>query len=126
MALGGNDFNLRCSFDECHSFKVTAPSGGYVAGQLLLVGNTVGVVVEDADEGDEVAVVYKAEKIVVPCVAATSGSFDVGDKVYYDVADAEVNQSAGGNYLCGIVTEAPAVGDETVEIELDGTLCITS
>jgi predicted RecA/RadA family phage recombinase len=126
MALGGTNFKLRSNLERAWTFVVTAPSAGYTAGQLLLVGDTVGVVVKDADEGDEVAVVFKAEKILVPCVAATSGSFDVGDKVYYDVADAEVNQSAGGNYLCGVVVEVPTVGDEEVLIALDGTLNIVA
>ena len=122
--LAGNALKLRCSLEDCHSTIVTAPSGGYTAGQLLAVGDQylTGVIVKDADEGEDVTLIYKARRIVVPCVAVTSGSFDVGNRVFYDVADAEVNESASGNHLCGVVMEAPAVGAEEVEIELDGTM----
>lgn len=126
MALGGSNFKLRSSTnnDPYASLKFTAGSD-YTSGQLLKVGDTVGVVVQDVASGAEGVLCYRAAKIVVACVAATTGMFAIGTKVYYDVADAEVNQSSSGNYLCGIVTTAAAVGDETVEIDLNGCLGIS-
>ncbi|MFA5160311.1 MAG: DUF2190 family protein [Candidatus Omnitrophota bacterium] len=122
--LGGNALKLRCPLEVCHNTVVTAPSGGYTAGQLLAVGDQylTGVVYKDAAEGEDAVLIYKARRVVVPCVVVTSGSFDVGNRVFYDVADAEVNESASGNHLCGVVMVAPAVGAEEVEIELDGTM----
>lgn len=122
--LAGTALKLRCSLEECHSVRVTAPSAGYTAGDMVAIGDQymVGVVCKDAAAGEEVAVIYKAPKIVVPCAIVTSGAYDLGNRVFFDVADAEVNESASGNHLCGAVTEVPAVGAETVEIELDGTM----
>lgn len=117
-------FKLRSNIFS--SLKVTTPSGGYTAGDMVKINNTVGVIVETTDAGDDAVLVYKAEKIIVPCVAVTSGSFQKGAKVYFDAADAEVNESSSGNTLCGIVTEDGVVGAETVEIELDGTLGIVA
>ena len=130
MALGGTNFKLRSSThnDPFASFEITAATD-YDAGQILLYNDTVCVVVEDTDSGSQVVFVYWAAKIVVPCVEITSGNladFAEGSKVYFDAADEEVNASSSGNTLCGIVTTAPSVGDETVEIHLDGMLGIVA
>ena len=128
MALGGTDFKMRSRAETIHSF-LTAPAAAITAGQMAVINDVVGVypvALLTADIGDDVAFIYKAEKIIVPCAIATSGSYTEGSKVYYDVADAEVNESASGNYLCGIVLEQPTVGDEEVLIELDGMLSIVS
>ena len=130
MALGGTNFKLRSSThnDPYASFDITAATA-YTAGQMLLYNDTVCVAVEAKASGYDLALVYWAAKIVVPCVEITSGNlsdFAVGSKVYFDAADAEVNVSSAGNTLCGIVTTAPAVGDEEVEIHLDGMLGIVA
>jgi len=127
MALGGSDFKLRCSTSEdpYASFQFTA-AADRTSGDLLALNDTVGVVVEDTDSGDDGVLVYQAAKIVVPCAIVTSGSYTVGSKVYYDVGDSEVNEVAAGNTLCGIVVEAPAVGAEEVLIHLMGCLGIVA
>ena len=63
---------------------------------------------------------------MVPCAIVTSGAYTVGSKVYYDSGDSEVNESSGGNTLCGIVVLAPAVGAEEVLIHLMGCLGIVA
>ena len=130
MALGGTNFKLRCSTnnDPYASFEITAATT-YTAGQMLLYNDTVCVVVGTKASGYQVVFVYWAAKIIVPCAIVTSGNladYAEGSKVYFDAADAEVNTSAGGNTLCGIVTTAPAVGDEEVEIHLNGMLGIVA
>lgn len=117
-------FKLRSPIYQ--EIEVTAPSAGYTAGDLVLIGDQVVIIAETVDSGEEVTAVTKCEKAVVPCVAVTSGAFTQGSKVYYDVADAEVNESSSGNYLCGTVNVQPAVGAEAVEINFDGTLCIVA
>lgn len=128
--LGGTNFKLRSSThnDPYASFEITAAEA-YTAGDMILYNDTVCVVVNTVAIGAQAVLVYWAAKIVVPCVAITTGNladFAEGSKVYFDAADEEVNASAGGNTLCGIVTTAPSVGDETVEIHLDGMLGIVA
>lgn len=83
--------------------------------------NVVGVWVNDYVTGDTGVLITFAPDIIVPCaVVTTSVDYDEGEPVYYDVADAEVNQTTSGNYLCGHTLVTPAIGDEEVEIELDG------
>lgn len=130
MALGGTNFKLRSSThdDPYAVFEFTAATT-YTAGQMVKINDTVGVIVNTVTSGYQAVFVYWAAKILVPCAVVTSGNladYAEGCKVYFDEADAEVNTSASGNTLCGIVVEQPSVGDETVLIHLIGTLGITS
>lgn len=120
------DARLRCALSETKSITVTAASPGVTAGTMAKVEDVVGVYLEDADTGDEVAFCYYAPKIVVTSVAAGTGKFKAGSKVYFDATDKEINESSTGNTLCGVVLETPALAAETVLIALDGTLGIVA
>jgi len=120
------DARLRCALSETKSITVTAASPGVTAGTMAKVEDVVGVYLEDADTGDEVAFCYYAPKIVVTSVAVGPGKFTAGSKVYFDAADKEINESSTGNTLCGVVLETPALAAETVLIALDGTLGIVA
>jgi len=106
----------------------TAPSGGYTAGQMVKLEDTYGVIVSDADSGDLVAVAYKIERIELPCNAASTGEFALGEKVYIDTVNQIIVDSAAqsGLDVIGVVTKAPAAGATWVEIEFDGTLHIVA
>ena len=130
MSLGGTNFKLRSStsLDPFATLEFTAGTD-YTAGDMIKKEDTVGVIVNDVDSTYQAVLCYLAAKIVVPCAIVTSGNladYAEGCKVYFDAADEEVNTSSSGNTLCGIVTTQPAVGDEEVEIHLDGTLGIVS
>lgn len=130
MALGGTNFNMLSSthLDPYASIEVTAATG-YTAGQMLKYNDIVAVVPMTVTSGHQVVLIYRATKIVVPCAIVTSGNlsaYDEGCKVYFSAAGAEVTTVAGGNTLCGTVNVQPAVGDETVEIDLDGRLGIVA
>ena len=120
------DARLRCALSETKSITVTAASPGVTAGTMAKVEDVVGVYLEDADTGDEVALCYYAPKIVVTSVAAGTGKFKAGSKVYFDATNAEINESSTGNTLCGVVLETPALAAKTVLIALDGTLGIVA
>ncbi len=130
MPLAETNFHLLSSThnDPYASFEIAAATG-YTAGQMLLYNDTVCVVVETKVSGKQVVFVYWASKILVPCAIVTSGNlanYAEGSKVYFIAADAEVTTVVGTNALCGIVVEAPVVGDETVLIHLDGMLEIVA
>jgi len=120
------DARLRCALSETKSITVTAASPGVTAGTMAKVEDVVGVYLEDADTGDDVAFCYYAPKIVVTSVAVGTGKFTAGSKVYFDETDKEINESSTGNTLCGVVLETPALAAETVLIALDGTLGIVA
>ena len=116
-------FRLRSSTNEDpYAAMVFITAANFTAGDITVKGSLVGVVKETSTSGDENVLVYEAAKIIVPCVAVTSGAFLVGAPVYFDAADKEVNESSSGNKLCGFVLEQPAVGAEEVLIHLVGYL----
>ena len=132
MTLAGTNFKLRCSTnnDPYASFEYTA-AASVVAGAMGLCNDTVYVVAGSVATDAQIVKVYLAAKIVVPCIEVTSGNlaaYDAGCKIYFDVVNLCVTTTANGgaNPLCGIVLVQPAVGDEEVEIHLDGMLGITS
>ena len=121
MTETGLKLRTGCPNGDWRSFLVVAPSGGVTRGQMDLIHDTVGVYAQDAAAGADVAFIYHAEKIVVPkSITTGAGEFDAGDKVYFDHADANVNNDSGSNYMCGICVKAPALADTEVMIDLDG------
>ena len=130
--LGGTEYHLRCSTnnDPWASLEFTA-CADYTAGDLLLLEDTVGVIINTAATDDTAVLNYQAAKIIVPCVEVTSGNLaqmSVGCKVYADITNNEVTSDAdgGANHPCGIVLVTPSVGDETIEIHLMGALGIVA
>ncbi len=117
---------LRCALSECRGMIVAAPSPGVDAGDFGMIEDTVGVYFKNADTGDNVFFITEARAVVVTSVAAGTGKFTQGSKVYYDSGDGEINESSTGNTLCGVVLETPVLGSEEVLIMLDGTLGIVA
>jgi len=125
--LLASGMQLLTALEDCFALQITAPSGGYTAGDMLKTSDTVGVIYDDALIGETAVLIYKAPKIQVPCAASASGSaYAVGEKVYFDAGNARVTEASTGNTLCGIVLEAAGVGVTTVVIELNGTLGIVA
>jgi len=130
MALGGTNFHLRSStsLDPYASVQFTAEEA-FTAGQMTKHNDVVGVIVEATAIGYQAVLVYRATRILVPCVVVTTGNdqdFAINKKVYFDANNAEVTTESSGNTLCGTVHVAPSDGDETILIDLDGRLGIVS
>ena len=104
------------------SMKVIAPSGGYTAGDMVKVQDTVGVIVKTVLITKEAALIYECEKIIVPKTAATGITFAAGDKVYYDSAAGAVTNVSSGNTLCGRALEIAGATDAEALIDLKGNL----
>lgn len=123
MAITG--FRLHSPLSECR--LLTNTGSIRTANQMAAVGDTVGVFVEAATATENVAFLYSAPKITLPCVTATTGDYAQGAKVYFDSGEAKLSAaSASGEVLCGTVIEAAAVGDTEIMIDLDGRMGITS
>lgn len=115
---------------DWRSFKFTADSSGVdgikdavAAGTsfLYLVEDTVGAALESADFGEEAVLIYHAEKIMVPKKTGQGELFAVGQRVYWDPTTRTVTPNYdSGYYWIGIATEAAAITDSYVEIDLKG------
>lgn len=114
MSLTG--IQLRSS--KYASLPYTAPSGGVVGGGMGKVGDTIGVFYETKDEGESVAFVYKADKILLP--KSTGVAFSQGGKVYYDATAKKVTSVLTDNTLCGRAIEAAVSADPEVLAEFNG------
>ena len=101
------------------SFDYTVPAGGVTAGAMDKIQDTVVVFAETKDEGETVAAIYQADRILVPKV--TGIACVVGEKVYYnDYVNKVTADTTSGNTLCGRVVEAADASDTEVLIDLEG------
>jgi hypothetical protein len=114
--------NLHLRSDVFASLKVTAPTAGYTAGQMVKVEDTVGVIAETKAATLDAVLIYKCDKVVVPKVAATGITFAAGDKVYFSSGSAAVTNVASGNTLCGRALEAAVFSADEVLIDLTGNV----
>lgn len=101
---------------------VTAPAI-VVSGQFVKVGSLFGVAQSDAASGADVVIdtggVYTLPKAAPLVIAA-------GDPVYWDVADANFNKTASGNWYCGVCAVAAASADTTFAVRLNATFPIAA
>lgn len=97
--------------------ELTAPSGGVVAGTPKLIGSLVVIpavsAAQDAKFSAQVTGVFTVPK-------ATGDAWGEGEKVYWDVADGNFNQSASGNTLVGVAAAAAGTNDTTGSVRFDG------
>ncbi|MCZ7641884.1 MAG: DUF2190 family protein [Pseudorhodoplanes sp.] len=96
---------------------VTAPTGGVISGQGVLVGNLFGVAATTVAEGESVEIatvgVYELPKLVSAVIAA-------GARVAWDDTAKQVVLPATGMVPIGIATLAAGNGNATVRVRLDG------
>lgn len=112
------------------AFKLESPNyvpvvftaaAGYTAGDIIKKENVIGIVMEDADTGDDLVVCAKADKITVPkSTHSVEGVFAAGDAVYYDAGDATFNNASSANTRVGIALKAAVASATEVQIYLDG------
>jgi predicted RecA/RadA family phage recombinase len=102
---------------EGNVLTVTAPSGGLVSGQAVLIGSLFGVactdIAEAADGELSVRGVYAITKATV--------AWSQGDKVYWDNSAKKVTNVSTSNTLIGIGTEDVVSGDATGNVRINPT-----
>ena len=102
---------------EGRLLTVTAPAD-VVSGEFVKVGNIFGVAQSDALSGASVVLDTQG---VHTLPKATSLAISQGDAVYWDVADANFNKTASGNWFCGVATAAAGSSDTTFNVRLNPT-----
>jgi len=108
---------LRTKLESAKTLRAsTGTDVTHDAGDMVVVGDTIGVVVEDVGTSSDFVLVYEAEKIAAP--KASGVSFGAGDSVYYDAANFNVTNVATGNVKCGRALESAGTSDAEVLIDL--------
>ncbi|WP_242221690.1 DUF2190 family protein [Shinella zoogloeoides] len=99
------------------TLTLTAPYA-VASGAGALVGSIFGVATGTVASGDE----GEFKTTGVFDLAKTSAlAISVGDKVYWDNTNKEVNKTASGNTLVGVATTAAANPSATVNVRLNGS-----
>lgn len=109
------------------SIPLTAPEGGYTAGQVVKVEDTVVIIVEAADASADAIGVVTCENAYLPKDTTSGNTFAAGDKVYYASGKMyNASLKPGGAVLCGIARNAQVAADTYMEVDFDGKLGIVS
>ena len=94
---------------------VTAPTGGVVSGEMVVINKLLGVAAFDAAENNEVEVAV-AGVFEVPKKSTDTQA--VGALLYWDSANGEMTTTASGNTKAGYAVEAAGSGATLVKIRL--------
>ena len=108
---------LRTKLESAKTLRAsTGTNATHDAGDMVVVGDTIGVVVEDVGTSSDFVLVYEAEKIVVP--KASGQTFSAGGAVYYDPSAHNVTGVSSSNTQCGRALEAAGTADAEALIDL--------
>jgi predicted RecA/RadA family phage recombinase len=110
---------LRTKLESAKTLRAATDSTTtHSAGDMIVVGDTIGVVVEDVGTSSDFVLVYEAEKIVAPKATGAGESFSAGDVVYFDSANGVVTSVSTGNTKCGRALEVVGTSDDEALIDL--------
>jgi predicted RecA/RadA family phage recombinase len=97
------------------SLTVSAPAGGVLSGQGVLIGTLFGIAQVDAVEGAEVQILTEG---VVEVPKTSALQIDVGDRLFWDATNKVVNKTATAQLCVGVAVSAAANPSGTVRIKL--------
>src|SRR5262245_55719103 len=101
---------------------LTAPSGGVVSGQFVVIGAIAGVCAFDALQGKPVEVVTRG---VFTLPKAAASALTEGQRVWWDVSPGcIVNASGEGHFMVGTAAKAAGENDATCVVRLDGVATV--
>lgn len=96
----------------------TAPAGGVVSGNGVLVGDMFGVAAVSAAVGET----FQLKTTGVFDLPKTSAqAWSEGQKLYWSSANSEVSTTATGNKLIGVATEVAVNPSSLGRVRLNGT-----
>lgn len=98
-----------------HSLTVAAPSGGAVSGDGILIGTLFGIAQHDAAEGADLEILTEG---VVEVAKATPLAIGVGDRLFWNAGNAEVDKTAAAQVCVGVAVAAAADADAIVRMKL--------
>jgi predicted RecA/RadA family phage recombinase len=106
---------MKTYIQSSHTLTVTAPTGGVVSGQGVLIGTLFGIAQYDAVEGAEAEILTEG---VVEIGKTSALQIDVGDRLFWDATNKVVNKTATAQVCVGVAVSAAANPSGTVRIKL--------
>jgi predicted RecA/RadA family phage recombinase len=98
-----------------HTLTVTAPAGGVLSGDRVLIGTLFGIAQYDAVEGADVEILTEG---VVEIAKTSALQIDVGDRLFWDATNKVVNKTATAQVCVGVAVSAAANPSATVRMKL--------
>jgi predicted RecA/RadA family phage recombinase len=97
------------------SLTVSAPAGGVLSGQGVLIGTLFGIAQYDAVEGAEVEILTEG---VVEIPKTSALQIEVGDRLFWDATNKVVNKTATAQICVGVAVSAAANPSASVRMKL--------
>ena len=102
--------------DRFSSMKLIWDAGAYFpasvkAGELVSCESCCGIAVNDAEDGDELVVIYRADKIMLPC----KGDVEVGTLLGAEYSAGEWIMTGNGQDVDGVGTFYTAISLEKID-----------
>ena len=94
---------------------VTAPTGGVLSGDGVLIGTLFGIAQLNAAEGAEVEILTEG---VVEIGKTSALAVSVGDRLFWDATNKVVNKTATAQVCVGVAVSAAANPSSTVQMKL--------
>ena len=94
---------------------VTAPTGGVLSGEGVLIGTLFGIAQYDAAEGAEVEILTEG---VVDIGKTSALAISVGDRLFWDGTNKVVNKTATAQVCVGVAVSVAANPSDTVRMKL--------
>jgi predicted RecA/RadA family phage recombinase len=110
---------IRSDSENIFSLTAVAPTGGVSEGLFYLYEDTWGIAFEDKAATLSYSLVYRCPNIKVPKAAGTGTAFAVGDPVYLNTTNSNVQKSATGGVLIGLALVAATDAATSVRIDMD-------
>lgn len=92
-----------------------APAGGVTSGQVVQIGNLIGVAAAAAEAGSEFELSIEG---VFEIPVASALDVSAGDLLYWDSTDGELNDDSAGNSLAAVAITDAGTGVATVHAKL--------
>jgi predicted RecA/RadA family phage recombinase len=110
---------LKCRIEDCHVIQHVVASPGVTEGDMGLLGDsTVYAWLETYATGVIGTKITEAERITLP--AASAAVFAIGDEVYFDTSNLNLDESQAGRYRCGKALAAKAALETSVLVDFWG------
>ena len=106
---------MRTDVQPGAAITVTAPAGGVVSGDGVLISTLFGIAQHDAAEATDLELLTEG---VVDIAKTSALQIDIGDRLFWDATNKVVNKTATAQVCVGIAVSAAANPSATVRMKL--------
>jgi hypothetical protein len=110
---------IRSDSENIFGITAVAPTGGVTGGNFYLYEDTWGIAFVTTAATLSYTLVYRCPNIRVPKATGTGSAFAVGDPVYLNTTNSNVQKNSTGGVLIGLCLVAATDAATTVWIDME-------